>query len=141
MKKNIKVIFLINLVLICCVSSSIAQNVNAERKQRFNSDWKFSLGDSSENSSINFDDSNWRKLDLPHDWSIEGKSEKNNPSEGDGGFYPMGKAWYRKTFSVPAEWKDQKTAIYFEGVYMNAEVFINGKSVGIQPYGYTSFEY
>ncbi|WP_244534336.1 sugar-binding domain-containing protein [Flavobacterium fluvii] len=113
----------------------------AERKQRFNSDWKFALSDSPEYSAAGFDDSTWRKLSLPHDWSIEGKSEKNNPSAGDGGFYPMGKAWYRKTFSVPSGWKGQKVAIYFEGVYMNAEVFINGKSVGIQPYGYTSFEY
>ena len=141
-KQIIKSLLLINLVIIGCISKGIAQsNGEVERKQRFNSDWKFALGDSAENSSLNFDDSTWRKLNLPHDWSIEGKSEKNNPSEGDGGFYPMGSAWYRKTFSVPAEWKDKKTAIYFEGVYMNAEVFINGKSVGIQPYGYTSFEY
>jgi beta-galactosidase len=140
--KKLKALFLINLLMICCVSKSIAQgNGEAERKQRFNLDWKFALSDSPEYSVAGFDDSNWRKLNLPHDWSIEGKSEKNNPSEGDGGFYPMGKAWYRKTFSVPAEWKDKKTAIYFEGVYRNAEVFINGKSIGIQPYGYTSFEY
>jgi len=136
-----KTLIVINLLLIGCISEISAQNVIAERKQLFNSDWRFSLGDSPENSLPNSDDNNWRKLNLPHDWSIEGKSEKNNPSEGDGGFYPMGKAWYRKTFSVPAEWKDQKITICFEGVYMNSEVFVNGKSVGIQPYGYTSFEY
>ncbi|MCC9065785.1 sugar-binding domain-containing protein [Flavobacterium piscisymbiosum] len=112
-----------------------------EQKQRFNADWKFSLGDSSNNSSVDFDDNSWRKLNLPHDWSIEGKSEKTNVSGGDGGFYPMGIGWYRKTFSVPSEWKGERISIYFEGVYMNAEVFINGKSVGLQPYGYTSFEY
>lgn len=141
-KQIIKSVLLINLVIICCISKGIAQgNGESERKQRFNSDWKFALGDSQEHSGAGFDDSSWRKLNLPHDWSIEGKSEKNNPSAGDGGFYPMGKAWYRKTFSVPVEWKDKKIAIYFEGVYMNAEVFINGKSVGLQPYGYTSFEY
>jgi len=136
-----KTLILINLLVIGCIFEISAQDAIAERKQLFNSDWRFSLGDSSENSLPNFDDNNWRKLNLPHDWSIEGKSEKNNPSEGDGGFYPMGKAWYRKTFSVPTEWKDQKITIYFEGVYMNSEVFINGKSVGVQPYGYTSFEY
>jgi beta-galactosidase len=140
-KKIIKTLFLINFLLIGCVSKIAAQNSSIERKQLFNLDWKFSLGNSSESSLVDFDDSNWRKLNLPHDWSIEGKSEKNNVSAGDGGFYPMGAAWYRKTFSIPAEWKDQKIAIYFEGVYMNAEVFINGKSVGLQPYGYTSFEY
>ncbi|HEX8015894.1 MAG TPA: glycoside hydrolase family 2 TIM barrel-domain containing protein, partial [Flavobacterium sp.] len=140
-KRVIKAIILVYLLLISCITEITAQNNTIQRKQLFNSDWKFALGDASENSKTNFNDSSWRKLSLPHDWSIEGKSEKNNPSEGDGGFYPMGKAWYRKTFSVPAEWKEQKIAIYFEGVYMNAEVFINGKSVGFQPYGYTSFEF
>lgn len=140
-KKIIRTLLLINFLLIACVSKIAAQNSSMERKQLFNSDWKFTLGDSSENSLVDFDDSNWRKLNVPHDWSIEGKSEKNNVSAGDGGFYPMGVAWYRKIFSIPAVWKDRKIAIYFEGVYMNAEVFINGKSVGFQPYGYTSFEY
>lgn len=135
-------IILAGVLLFGCFTKSIAQkNIVVDRNQKFNADWKFALGDSPENSSVNFDDKNWRKLDLPHDWSIEGKSERNNPSGGDGGFYPMGTAWYRKVFSVPAEWKNQKTAIYFEGVYMNATVFVNGKSVGMQPYGYTSFEY
>lgn len=140
-KTVIKTIILVYLLLISCITEIIAQNNTIQRKQLFNSDWKFALGDASENSKTNFNDSSWRKLSLPHDWSIEGKSEKNNPSEGDGGFYPMGKAWYRKIFTLPAAWADQKISIYFEGVYMNAEVFINGKSVGFQPYGYTSFEY
>lgn len=134
-------LFLLSFLTVNVVSAQTKKKAGFERNQKFNADWKFALGDSADNSSVNFDDTNWRKLDLPHDWSIEGKSEKNNPSGGDGGFYPMGTAWYRKTFLVPAEWKNQKVAIYFEGVYMNAEVFVNGKSVGVQPYGYTSFEY
>lgn len=137
----IKTLILIHLLIIVCVSKSTGQNLDSKRKQLFNFDWRFSLGDSSDYRLVDFDDSNWRKLNLPHDWSIEGKSEKDNVSGGDGGFYPMGAGWYRKTFSVPSEWKDQKIAIYFEGAYMNAEVFVNGKSVGLQPYGYTSFEY
>jgi beta-galactosidase len=144
MMKNIKFVvslFLLSLLTVNFGSAQTKRKADFERNQNFNADWKFALGDSPENSSVNFDDTNWRKLDLPHDWSIEGKSEKNNPSAGDGGFYPMGTAWYRKTFSVPVEWKNEKIAIYFEGVYMNAEVFVNGKSVGMQPYGYTSFEY
>ncbi|OYX82490.1 MAG: beta-galactosidase [Flavobacteriales bacterium 32-34-25] len=142
--KNIQFVasfFLLSLLTLNCVSAQKKMKADFERKQLFDFDWKFSLGESSTANAVSFDDSSWRKLDLPHDWSIEGKSEKNNPSEGDGGFYPMGTGWYRKTFSVPVQWKNQKVAIYFEGVYMNAEVFVNGKSVGIQPYGYTSFEY
>ncbi|HTG65934.1 MAG TPA: glycoside hydrolase family 2 TIM barrel-domain containing protein, partial [Flavobacterium sp.] len=144
MMKNIQIIaslFLFSLLTLNCVSAQKKIQADFERNQNFDADWKFALGDSSENSSENLDDKNWRKLDLPHDWSIEGKSAKNNPSEGDGGFFPAGTGWYRKSFSVPAHWKNQKVAIYFEGVYMNAEVFVNGKSVGMQPYGYTSFEY
>lgn len=137
----IKKVFLLVLLVVNFVLAQTNKKSDFERKQNFDSDWKFSLGDNQSHSKTDFDDSSWRKLDLPHDWSIEGKSEKNNPSAGDGGFYPMGTAWYRKAFSVPVEWKNQKTALYFEGVYMNAEVFVNGKSVGMQPYGYTSFEY
>ncbi|MFA9187363.1 sugar-binding domain-containing protein [Flavobacterium magnesitis] len=130
-------LFLFSLIIGC----ASAKKETLVSKQNFNNDWKFSLGESSTANAVSFDDSSWRKLDLPHDWSIEGKSEKNNPSGGENGFFPTGMGWYRKTFSVPVQWKNQKVAIYFEGVYMNAEVFINGKSVGIQPYGYTSFEY
>ncbi|MEO6980171.1 MAG: glycoside hydrolase family 2 TIM barrel-domain containing protein, partial [Mucilaginibacter sp.] len=49
--------------------------------------------------------------------------------------------WYRKTFKAPNAWKGKKVSIYFEGVYMNSEVFINGKSLGVYPYGYSSFSY
>ena len=58
-----------------------------------------------------------------------------------GGYFPAGIGWYRKTFKVPDEWKGKNISIYFEGVYMNSEVFINGKSLGVYPYGYSSFSY
>ena len=112
-----------------------------QRKQLFNYEWKFNLGDSPEYKAPDFKGNDWRKLDLPHDWSIEGRSERDNPSAGEGGFYPTGIGWYRKTFTVPAKWDGQKVGIYFEGVYMDSEVFINSQSLGIQPYGYTSFQY
>ncbi len=112
-----------------------------ERKQLFDSNWKFYLGDPLNAHTPNFDDSNWRELDLPHDWSIEGQTDPKNPMGNDGGYFPAGIGWYRKTFTPTSEWKDKKITIYFEGVYMNSEVFINGKSLGIYPYGYTSFNY
>jgi beta-galactosidase len=112
-----------------------------ERKQLFDYDWKFFLGEVSEAKSNNFNDENWRKLDLPHDWSIEGKIQPKNPTGGGGGYFPAGIGWYRKTFLAPDAWKAKKIAVYFEGVYMNSEVFINGNSLGIYPYGYSSFSY
>ncbi len=112
-----------------------------ERKQLFDYNWKFNLGDTPAASANNFDDKNWRTLDLPHDWSIEGIINPENPTGGDGGFFPAGIGWYRKTLTVPASWKGKCISIYFEGVYMNSQVFINGKSLGVHPYGYTSFCY
>jgi beta-galactosidase len=112
-----------------------------ERKQLFDFNWKFFLGDTASAKSIDFNDKNWRSLDLPHDWSIEGKINPKNPTGGGGGYFPAGVGWYRKTFQVPKEWKGKRVSIYFEGVYMNSEVFVNGKSLGIYPYGYSSFSY
>lgn len=99
------------------------------------------LGDTLQAQEPRFSDASWRKIQLPHDWSIEGTVEADNPSKGAGGYFPTGMGWYRKTFYVPAAWKDKKTDIYFEGVYMNAEVFINGRSLGVRPYGYSSYYY
>ncbi|WP_291125909.1 sugar-binding domain-containing protein [Flavobacterium sp. UBA6031] len=127
-------------ILVASSFSAYAQN-STERKQLFDFDWKFFLGDTSDAKATDFDDASWRKLDLPHDWSIEGKIQPKNPTKGAGGYFPTGIGWYRKTFQAPDAWKAEKIAIYFEGVYMNSEVFINGKSLGVHPYGYTSFSY
>lgn len=122
--------------LVCAQSQD-----SAERKQLFDYDWKFFLGDTTEAKFKDFDDRNWRSLNLPHDWSIEGQIHPENPTGNGGGYFPAGIGWYRKTFEVPEQWKNKKISIYFEGVYMNSEVFINGKSLGVYPYGYSSFGY
>jgi beta-galactosidase len=114
---------------------------NTQRKQLFDYNWKFYLGDTATASATDFDDKSWRNLDLPHDWSIEGKLNPRNPMGNDGGYFPGGIGWYRKTFIAPATWKGKCVSIYFEGVYMNSEVYINGKSLGVYPYGYSSFRY
>ncbi len=111
----------------------------SERKQLFDHDWKFFLGDAGAAGSEGYSDRQWRTLDLPHDWSIEGEFNAEYPTSGGGGYVQAGIGWYRKTFEVPASWEGQNVSIYFEGVYMNAEVFINGQSLGVHPYGYTSF--
>lgn len=141
---NSKASKVVNLVLFFCfVVKVIAaqQNNPPERKQLFDNNWKFFLGDTASAKAKEFNDRNWRTLILPHDWSIEGKINPKNPTGGGGGYFPAGVGWYRKTFHAPKEWMGKKITIYFEGVYMNSEVFINGKSLGIYPYGYSSFSY
>jgi beta-galactosidase len=104
------------------------------------SGWKFFLGDPSGAEAPSFADRSWRTVDLPHDWSIEGPPDKTNPTGSGGGFFPAGTGWYRKTFSAPADWKDKRVTVEFDGVYRNATIYLNGHKVGTQPYGYTSFQ-
>lgn len=136
-----KVLTIVFLLLANCILGHAQSISNNQRKQLFDYNWKFNLGDEALAQSRDFNDTGWRSLDLPHDWSIEGKIHPKNATGGGGGFFPAGIGWYRKTFQVPDEWKTKKIAIYFEGVYMNSEVFINGKSLGVYPYGYSSFSY
>lgn len=107
----------------------------------FNKDWRFYLGDASNANDPAFDDRNWRKLDLPHDWSIEGKFDQHNPAGTGGGALPGGLGWYRKTFTLPESSKVKNSFIDFDGVYRKSEVWINGHLVGRRPNGYISFRY
>ena len=107
----------------------------------FNDGWRFHLGDVAEASDPSYDDSDWRQLELPHDWAVEGDFSPENPSGTGGGALPGGIGWYRKTFFAPAEEAERVWRLDFDGVYMNAEVFVNGVSLGVRPYGYISFGY
>ncbi|MBS1601695.1 MAG: beta galactosidase jelly roll domain-containing protein, partial [Bacteroidetes bacterium] len=107
----------------------------------FDDHWKFSLGDDRAAAGRDFDDRGWRSVELPHDWSIEGEPDRSNPSKGAGGYFPTGVGWYRKEFAAPVSWKGKEVEVLFEGVYMNAEVFVNGRSLGVHPYGYSTFDY
>ena len=109
------------------------------RRQLFDEGWEFRLGDVSSANAAEVDNGGWRVVDLPHDWSIEGQLDPGNPTGNDGGYFPAGVGWYRKGFVVPANWPGKRVSLYFEGIYMNAEVFVNGRSLGVHPYGYTSF--
>lgn len=111
------------------------------RSENFNSGWTFSPGDCTEASSPGFDDSQWRKLSLPHDWAIEGRFSADNPSGTGGGALPGGIGWYRKTFRIDSDIKDKQVFIDFDGAYMNATVYFNGHELGTRPYGYASFSY
>ena len=111
------------------------------------SDWKFHRGGAQRAEQPEFDDAAWRTVDLPHDWSIEDLPGASSPFHLDAigqvssGFTTGGTGWYRKTFIVPDAYRGQRVAVQFDGVYMNAEVWVNGSSLGSHPYGYTSFWY
>jgi beta-galactosidase len=107
----------------------------------FNQDWKFFSGDDDKAREAVYDDSKWRVLNLPHDWSIEGAFDEKSPATQGGGGLPTGIGWYRKTFVLPAGAKDKNICIDFDGIYRNSEVWINGHYLGKRPYGYSSFHY
>ncbi len=140
------------LVCFCSIFFSGLASADTARCASFDSDWKFNLGDIAGADKPEFTDSAWRKLDLPHDWMIEGP-RGNDASKMDGpfdqaspggagnGYLDGGVGWYRKTFTVPAADKGKHIAIDFDGVYMRSQVWINGHELGFHPYGYTGFEY
>ena len=118
--------------------------VQARERKCFDADWRFVLADSAHMAEVDYNDSHWRKLSLPHDWAIEGDFYAGNPSGAGGGALPGGVGWYRKTFSIPltpSQNGGTSCFIEFDGVYMNSTVYVNGQKVGFRPYGYSSFEY
>ncbi len=107
----------------------------------FDSDWSFIQQDVPEAEKIGFDASKWRKLNVPHDWSIEGAYDKTNLTARGGGYLPSGIGWYRKVFNLDESLAGKKVTIEFDGVMANSEVWINGFYLGKRPYGYISFNY
>lgn len=107
----------------------------------FDQDWRFLKEDAPGAEVSAFDDSKWRKLDVPHDWSIEGPYDKENLTSRGGGYLPSGIGWYRKSFTVSESDAKQKFFIEFDGVMANSDVWINGFHLGKRPYGYISFSY
>ena len=107
----------------------------------FDKGWHFHLGNVDNGQKASLNDAGWRTLNLPHDWSIEGKFSKDNPATPEGGALPGGIGWYRKTFTVPAASKNKLVYIDFDGVYQKSDVWINGHHLGFRPNGYISFRY
>ncbi len=101
--------------------------------------WKFLRADVNGAEEPGFDDSKWKTVNLPYDWSIESEFDKNAATGGAGGYLPTGIGWYRNHFIIGSVGKGQDYWIEFEGVYMNSDVWLNGHHLGNHPYGYTSF--
>ena len=123
------------------LSSNIIFAQQARTIANFDKDWHFYLGNVPDAKQTAFNDANWRVLNLPHDWSIEGKFSKDNPATPEGGALPGGIGWYRKTFIEPASAKNKLVYIDFDGVYQKSTVWINGHELGFRPNGYISFRY
>jgi len=131
--------------------SLLSLTLCAQRTQEpFDASWKFSKGDVAGGESIGFNEAAWRIVDLPHDWSIEdlpnqsdsvvGPFYKKSVGATATGYTVGGTGWYRKHFKLGSI-ANKKYSIYFDGVYMNSDVWINGHHLGNHPYGYTPFYY
>jgi hypothetical protein len=126
-------------VLVIFISVSCrTQTEEASRFRCFDEGWKFHYGDLTEAVGITLDDSQWKSLDLPHDWSIE------LPFSKEFGMIATGQTvggigWYRKNFTLQPVQENKIIQLYFEGVYMDTEIWLNGQKVDYHPYGYTSF--
>ncbi|WP_329373728.1 DUF4982 domain-containing protein [Streptomyces sp. NBC_00669] len=113
--------------------------------------WRFALvnpagitdptGSYADAADPGYDDSRWRAVRVPHDWSIEQTPTTADNTSGGTGFLPGGLGWYRRSFTLPAAVKGRRVSVEFDGVYMDSSVYCNGTLVGTHPYGYTGFAY
>lgn len=136
------------IILSLAIGLSLLAGCNApkevagdDRSLDFTADWAFRLGDDTAAARLDYNDADWRKLNLPHDWAVEGEFSRDNPSGTGGGALPGGIGWYRKTFIADKVDEGKRYRIDFDGVYMNSTVYINGHELGTRPYGYISFSY
>lgn len=127
----------LSCLLFALVAATASAQVSFGEAVRMNEGWLFSLGDDREAASPAYNDSAWRRLCLPHDWSVEGQPSPSLAS--CTGYLPGGIGWYRKHFNI--ESSDRRRYIYFEGIYNRSEVYLNGRLLGKRPNGYASFLY
>lgn len=129
-----------------------AQSVTRDRSFGLEEDWRFMLvndsgiedptGAFARASEPDFDDSEWRSVRIPHDWSIEFTPREGGGTNGGTGFLPGGLGWYRKHFVLPGGLgQGTRVSVEFDGVYMDSYVYVNGELVGNHPYGYTGFSF
>lgn len=140
------------VTIFCCLS--FVQNTVAQQARRvpFDADWRFEKGDPTGAEEVTYMGNRWCKVDLPHDWSIEdlpnqlpdsisGPFTKASIGGTATGFTVGGTGWYRKKFRLSKTGQAEKVSIYFDGVYMNSDVWLNGHHLGNHPYGFTGFYY
>ena len=133
--------FIAVLGMLLLHSCKVNTQVGHERKVSINSDWKFHLNDSIKDRDTISAATQWRNLDLPHDWSIEGRFDEKSKAGVGGGALNGGLGWYKKNFKIEAEDSNKITSVVFDGVYRNSQVWINGHYLGKRPNGYITFQY
>ncbi len=153
MKKLLRSVFLIFIILLplatSCKQVPVSEN---KRTVSFDDNWRFIKDNPAGAENPSFDDSKWRAIDLPHDWSIEdlpgqmkdsvaGPFSKASVCKMGTGYTVGGTAWYRKSFAIDKADNGKTVYLQFDGIYMNSNVWINGRHAGNHPYGYTSFWY
>lgn len=114
------------------------KGTQARKIQQLDEDWRFHAGDVINAFESGFDDSAWRSLSIPHDYSVESEFSDVHMANG---YVQSGVLWYRKHFCVSVENKQDKLYLLFDGVSMNSQVWINGRFLGLHPYAFTPFGY
>lgn len=130
-----------SLWVVLFLAATFARGSEGRQNDLFDYGWRFQLGTPPSAEKPEFDDSTWRTVDLPHDWSIEGPYDPSAPTGGPGGYLPTGIGWYRKSFLLPEGDRGRRVSVQFDGVYEHSTVWINGHEAGTRPYGYSSFIY
>lgn len=128
---------LLPILLFSCIAAH--SQISFGNAIKINNNWKFILQDTPEAQNATYNDTKWQSVNVPHDWSVEGRLSPTLAS--CTGWLPGGIGWYRKTLNIPSTKQGEKVYLYFEGVYNRSEVFINGHSLGKRPNGYISFAY
>jgi len=131
--------------LLFFLANTYASSPNGQLSSRitelFDQDWRFLKTDTQNAEKPSFDDTQWRRLNVPHDWSMEDTFDQNNKSGRGGAYLPGRIGWYRKTFILPDNYGLRRIFIEFDGIMANSDVWINGFLLGKRPYGYVSFSY
>jgi len=148
--KRISILTLLMTLITICISDALLAQESPRLRESFNQGWKFVKYFNASSEAVATDrepenlqlpavnDNNWRSLDLPHDWAIEGPF--SDTLENNTGLLPWkGIGWYRKHFNISDNDKGKRIYVDFDGAMANAKVWLNGKYVGEWPYGYTSF--
>jgi beta-galactosidase len=130
--------WILPLVVVLVASS---YDVVAREVQWLDDNWRFYLGEITQASERDFADDQWRVVNLPHDWSIEGTTAADAPSGRDGGYFPTGLGWYRRELDIKPEWRGKRVWLDFEGVATTCEIYLNGEKIGGHHYAYTPIHF